>query len=135
MSDRRREPGGPGGRGARWRGGRGWRAPDPVAEPGAARRPGDPTPVGPVLDRLLAGLGAPPAAAVTALFERWNELAGLPLADHAVPGSLEAGVLVVKVDDPLWATEWRYRQGEVLRRCDDLLGPGVVARIDVRVRR
>ena len=70
--------------------------------------------------------GAPPAAALTALFERWNELAGCPLADHAVPGSLEAGVLVVEVDDPLWATEWRYRQGEVLRRCDEVLGAGVV---------
>ena len=40
----------------------------------------------------------------------------------AYPVSLEAGVLVVKVDDPLWATEWRYRQGEVLRRCDEVLG-------------
>lgn len=113
---------------------RGWRAPDPVAERGEAARRGDPSPVGPVLDRLLAGLGAPPAAAVTALFERWPEVAGVPLADHATPGSLEGGVLVVRVDDPAWATEWRYRQGEVLRRCDELLGPGLVTRIEVRVR-
>lgn len=113
--------------------GRGWRPPDPVAEAGARPRAGDPAPVGPVLDRLLAGLGAPPAAAVSALFDRWSELAGLPLADHAVPGSLEGGVLLVRVDDPLWATEWRYRQGEVLRRCDDVLGAGVVRRIEVRV--
>ena len=112
-----------------------WRQPDPVPERGEGRRPGDPDPVGPVLDRLLGGLGAPPADALTALFERWAEVAGPPLADHAVPASIDAGVLVVKVREPAWSTEWRYLQGEVLRRCDALLGEGVVARIEVRVAR
>jgi predicted nucleic acid-binding Zn ribbon protein len=98
-------------------------------------RPDDPTPVGPVLDRVLAGLGAPSADALTALYDRWSELAGVPLADHGVPAYLEAGVLVVRVTEPAWSTEWRYRQGEVLRRCDEVLGDGVVTRIEVRVRR
>jgi predicted nucleic acid-binding Zn ribbon protein len=88
-----------------------------------------------VLDRLLAGMGAPAADALTALFDRWSEVAGLPLADHGVPASLDHGVLVVKVREPAWSTEWRYRQGEVLRRCDALLGDGVIARIEVRVAR
>ena len=114
---------------------RGWRPPDPVHERGSGPRPDDPTAVGPVLDQLLAGLGAPPADALSTLFERWHELAGLPLADHGVPMSLEGGVLAVKVGEPAWSTEWRYRQGEVLRRCDELLGEGVVRRIEVRVRR
>lgn len=114
---------------------RGWRPPDPVAAAGEAPRPEDPAPVGPVLDRLLAGLGAPSADALTTVFDRWSEVAGLPLADHGVPAALEGGVLVVRVWEPLWATEWRYRQGEVLRRCDELVGPGVVARVEVRVGR
>jgi hypothetical protein len=88
-----------------------------------------------VLDRLLAGMGAPPADALALLFDRWSEVAGLPLADHGVPGSLDHGVLVVKVVEPAWSTEWRYRQGEVLRRCDGLLGEGVISRIEVRVAR
>jgi predicted nucleic acid-binding Zn ribbon protein len=112
-----------------------WRAPDPVAEPGEARRPGDPAAVGPVLDRLLAGLGAPKADALAALFDRWQDVAGTPLADHGAPVSLEGGVLTVKVSEPAWSTEWRYRQGEVLRRCDEVLGEGVVHRLEVRVRR
>src|SRR5688572_3798116 len=93
--------------------GRGWRAPDPVHERGSGPRPEDPTAVGPVLDHLLASLGAPSADALSALFDRWHELAGLPLADHGVPMSLEDGVLTVKVGEPAWSTEWRYRQGEV----------------------
>ena len=111
-----------------------WRPPDPVPGPGASPRPGDPVPVGPALDRVLAGLGAPPADALSALFERWTQLAGRPLADHGAPASLSGGVLVVKVTEPAWSTEWRYRQGEVLRRCDEALGAGVVTRIEVRVR-
>jgi predicted nucleic acid-binding Zn ribbon protein len=112
-----------------------WRRPDPVPQRGAPPRPGDPSPVGSALDRLLAGIGAPPADALVTLFERWSEVAGLPLADHGVPASLDAGVLVVKVGEPGWSTEWRYRQGEVLRRCDAFLGEGVISRIEVRVSR
>jgi len=114
--------------------GRDWKGRDPVVGPGDPPHRDDPAPLGRALDRLLDGLGAPPADALSGLFERWGELAGLPLADHGVPTAVEGGVLVVAVDDPLWATEWRYRQGAVLRRCDEALGTGVVARIEVRVR-
>jgi predicted nucleic acid-binding Zn ribbon protein len=114
---------------------RGWRAPDPVGQRGAPSRPGDPVAIGGVLDGLLDGLGAPAADALSGLYERWDELVGGTLAAHGRPGGLDGGVLVVLVDEPAWATEWRYRQGEVLRRLDEHLGPGVVARIEVRVRR
>jgi predicted nucleic acid-binding Zn ribbon protein len=87
-----------------------------------------------LLDTVLAGLGAPPADALAALFDRWADLAGPTLAGHGAPASIDGGVLVVVVDEPAWATEWRYRQGEVLKRCDDGLGAGVVERVEVRVR-
>ena len=115
--------------------GRSWRPADPVGRRGGGPRPGDPVAIGAPLDRLLDRLGAPPADALGALFERWDELVGPPLATHGQPAAIDDGVLVVHVSEPAWATEWRYRQGEVLRRLDELLGAGVVARIDVRVRR
>lgn len=115
------------------RAGRGWRPPDPVVGPGDPPRHGDPTPLGAALDRLLGRLGAPSADALTTLFERWDELAGEPLAGHGSPVSVDDGVLVVAVTDPLWGTEWRYRQGEVLRRCDEALGAGVIGRVEVRI--
>jgi predicted nucleic acid-binding Zn ribbon protein len=115
---------------------RGWRAEDPIPVRGdTPARPGDPAPIAPLLDKVLAGLGAPPADALAALFERWSDLAGPVLAGHGSPAAIEGGVLVVVVDDPAWATEWRYRQGEVLKRCDEDLGAGVVERVEVRVRR
>lgn len=115
--------------------GRSWRPPDPVGQRGAAPRPGDPVPIAAPLDHVLDDLGAPPADALGALFERWAELVGEPLASNGRPAALDDGVLVVRVAEPAWATEWRYRQGEVLRRLDERLGHGMVARIDVRVRR
>jgi predicted nucleic acid-binding Zn ribbon protein len=102
---------------------------------GEPPRGDDPVALKAPLDRVLHGLGAPPADALAGVFERWSELAGMPLADHGVPVRLEAGVLVVAVREPGWATEWRYRQGEVLRRCDGALGKGVVERVEVQVRR
>lgn len=115
---------------------RGWRSEDPVPlREGPSARPDDPSRLAPLLDQVLAGLGAPPSDALAALFARWADLAGLPLAEHGAPASVDGGILVVVVRDPAWATEWRYRQGEVLRRCDETLGAGVVQRIDVRVRR
>jgi predicted nucleic acid-binding Zn ribbon protein len=112
-----------------------WQPPDPVVGPGDPPHRHDSTHIGAALDRLLSGLGAPPVDALSAVFDRWHELAGSPLADHAAPVSVEDGVLVVAVDDGYWATEWRYRQGDVLRRCDDALGAGVVGRIEARIRR
>lgn len=126
----RRREGGPG----RRSGGRSWQPPDPVVGPGDAPRRDDPTPLGAALDRLLGRLGAPSTDALTTLFERWADLAGDPLAEHGTPVSVDGGVLVVAVTDPLWGTEWRYRQGEVLRRCDEALGAGVIARVEVRIR-
>ncbi len=91
--------------------------------------------MGEVLDRVLAGLGAPAADILAAVFERWSVLAGLPLADHAVPASLEHGVLTMVVEDPAWATEARYRAAALRGRCATELGPGVVRVVEVRVRR
>lgn len=113
-----------------------WQPPDPVPLTGdAAPEPGDPVALKGPLDRLLAGLGSPTADALTTVFDRWSELAGMPLADHGAPARLEGGCLVVVVREPAWATEWRYRQGEVLRRLDAALGEGVVTRVEVQVRR
>ncbi|MBA2280848.1 MAG: DUF721 domain-containing protein [Acidimicrobiia bacterium] len=111
-----------------------WPPADPVPGRGDGPRRGDPAPIRAPLDRLLGSLGAPSADALSALFERWSELAGMPLADHGEPVRLEGGVLTVAVREPAWATEWRYRQGELLRRCDEALGEGIVTRVEVRVR-
>jgi hypothetical protein len=40
---------------------------------------------------------------------------------------------VVAVDEPAWATQLRWLEADLLARLNDVLGPGQVARIEVRV--
>ncbi|HEY2812954.1 MAG TPA: DUF721 domain-containing protein [Acidimicrobiales bacterium] len=94
----------------------------------------EPRTVGSSLDDVLRGLGNPGVAAVRTVFSGWTELVGDETAGHVRPVSLDGGCLLVVVDEPGWATRFRYEQASLLTRFADELGHGVVTRIDVRVR-
>lgn len=94
----------------------------------------DPKPISESLDRVAQGLGAPPATALRAVFNQWATVVGDDLAQHSRPLSLVGGTLVVAVDHPAWATSLRYVGDALLARLDEKAGPGVVTRVDVRVR-
>src|SRR5689334_10436505 len=94
----------------------------------------DPKPIRASLDRVLRGLGNPGIAAVQTVFTEWDELVGAEAAAHARPVSLDGQCLLVVVDEPGWATRFRYEQAGLLDRFAAAFGEGVVTRIDVRVR-
>ena len=114
---------------------RGWRSDDPVPlrDGPTASHPDDPSRAG------AAARPGPrrPRRAARRCPRRPVRPAGPtspadPLADHGRPGvDRRAGSWSSSSTIRRWATEWRYRQGEVLRRCDEALGPGVVQRIEV----
>ena len=93
----------------------------------------EPTVIGEVLDRVLRGLGTPGLSASRTVFGDWEALVGAEAAAHARPVSLDGGCLLVAVDDPAWATRFRYEHAGLLERFAAELGAGVVTRIDVRV--
>ncbi len=95
----------------------------------------EPRPVRAALDDVLRGLGNPGVAAVRTVFSDWTALVGEETAAHAKPVSLDGGCLLVVVDEPAWATRFRYEQAPLLGRFAAELGEGVVTRIEVRVRR
>jgi predicted nucleic acid-binding Zn ribbon protein len=86
------------------------------------------------LDRLAARLGAGSARGLGALYERWEEVVGVPAAAHATPGGVRGGRLVIEVDHPAWATSLAHLQGTLLRRVAEVAGPDLVQAIEVRVR-
>jgi len=92
-------------------------------------------PVSESLDRLLRGLGGSDGAPLRAVHGAWPELVGERVAAHAVPVLVRRGRLQVTIDDPAWATQVRFLEGDLLRRFDELLGVGVIQGIDVSVRR
>lgn len=74
------------------------------------------------------------ASAIGGLFGRWEEAVGAAVAAHVQPVKLDGTTLVVKVDDPAWATQLRFLEGTLRQRLAEVAGVDV-ARIEVRVDR
>ena len=120
-------------RGLRWRG-----AHATIADVAARPLPGDgagPQPIGVALDAVMRGLGAPEASGVHLVFDRWAEVVGDSLAERTRPLKIEGNRLVLSVDEPAIATHVRFLQAELLARLEELLGPGRVSALDLRVGR
>jgi predicted nucleic acid-binding Zn ribbon protein len=91
--------------------------------------------VGESLDRVTGALGVSSSTTLQVVFSQWAELVGEVLASHATPASLGESTLVVRVDDPAWATQLRWFQGDLLTRLEAAVGPGEITGIEVRVAR
>ncbi|HEX4979843.1 MAG TPA: DUF721 domain-containing protein [Acidimicrobiales bacterium] len=85
------------------------------------------------LDDVARRLGAPAAAPLGAVFERWVEAVGETIAAHATPLSLVDGVLAVAVDDPAWAAQLGFLADSLVEKVAQVAGEGVVSRLELRV--
>lgn len=92
-----------------------------------------PRPIGESLDATTRRLGSPGVGVLGAIFARWEELVGAEVASHARPYRLRAGVLVVEVDQPAWATQLRFLSGDLLRKVSEVAGPDGVREVQIRV--
>lgn len=96
---------------------------------------GDPTPVGKVLDAVLAGLGTPSVDALVLVHRGWADIVGDEVAAHSRPAGIESGCLTVVADGPAWASHLRWAEVEILEKLTRSLGPGQVVNMRVRVAR
>jgi predicted nucleic acid-binding Zn ribbon protein len=97
--------------------------------------PEEPRSIKASLDKVARSLGGPDAGSLSGVFGHWADIVGPQLAAHARPLSLSDGVLLVAVTEPAWATQIRYLETELVGRFREVLGGGVVDRVEVRVRR
>lgn len=93
----------------------------------------DPQPIGEALDAAARRLGSPGVGVLGAIFAHWEDLVGPEVASHACPYRLRAGVLVIEVDQPAWATQLRYLSGDLVRRLGEVAGPDGVREVQIRV--
>ncbi len=68
------------------------------------------------------------------VFGRWEEAVGAAVAAHVQPVKLDGTTLVVKVDDPAWATQLKFLEGTVKQRLLEVAG-ATVDKLEVRVGR
>ena len=92
----------------------------------------DPRPLAESLDRLTASLGVPSAASLGAVFARWDDIVGEGVAAHVKPRSLRDGTLVVVADQPVWVTQLRFLEADILRRLGEVTGV-TATRVEVRL--
>jgi predicted nucleic acid-binding Zn ribbon protein len=91
--------------------------------------------LGEALSELAAELRLDDPDDVAAVMAAWPVAVGEAVAAHVRPRRLRDGVLVVEVDAPVWATQLRYLEEDVLRRLGRKVRPGVVQSIRPVVRR
>ena len=102
----------------------------PIPEPGGP----PPRPVKASLDAVARNLGGAGGPALVDLLQRWPEVVGAQLAAHGRPLSLRATTLTIAADEPAWGAQLSWLEADLTRRLDEVLGPGVVTRIAVRIR-
>lgn len=95
----------------------------------------DPVPLSESLDSVVRGLrgGGGDARSMGSLFSRWIDAVGEVVADHARPVKLDGDRLLVEVDEPGWATQLRFLEGDVIARLRSVAGLEV-SRFDIRVK-
>ena len=96
-------------------------------------RSDDPVSLADALARVQAELGLPESSALRALTDRWEELVGPDVAAHARLDAVRDGTAAIVVDSPLWASQLRYLEGDIVDRANALVGAGIVRGIRVRV--
>lgn len=85
------------------------------------------------LNRVAKELGLPEVRGFNRLMAEWPAIVGEGVAEHAWPRVLRDGILAIDVDGAAWATQLRYLEHEIRRRCAELLGDDEVQAIRVAV--
>lgn len=94
----------------------------------------EPQPISLGIERLLKSLRGGDRRATVTVFSRWSDLVGEGVAAHVRPLKLDSGTLILEVDDPAWATQMKFLQGDLLDRLRET-GDMSVHSLDIRVRR
>ena len=99
----------------------------------SGEEPESPIPLGDALRAVGEELGLPEPALVASLNDRWPEVVGATVAEHARPRSLRDGVLTIAVDAPPWATQLRYLEHEIRARLLEISGRDTVRAVRIVV--
>ncbi len=91
----------------------------------------DPQLLGDLTSEMIAHQGWQDDITVAGVMARWSEVVGEDVARACVPETFVDGVLVVRAATTAWATQLRYLVGDLTRRMAEVVGPGVVDRVDV----
>jgi hypothetical protein len=89
----------------------------------------DPMRIGGTLSALARGWGFESPVETARIFSAWEQIVGPEVAARCRPSSMKGGVLKVRTESAVWASEFRYLSADVIRRINAELGKEIVREI------
>lgn len=89
----------------------------------------DPIRIGGTLSSLARAWGMESPAETARIFSAWDQIVGPEVAARCRPSSLKGGVLKVRTESAVWASEFRYLSADVIRRINKELGKEIVREV------
>ena len=75
-----------------------------------------------VLEQLLKDFGTPDIRVVTSIVDQWEEVVGIDLAAKISAVAVSGSELIVRVDDPAWASQINWLEKQLLDKITNLVG-------------
>ena len=85
-----------------------------------------------VLEQLLKDFGTPDITTVTSIINEWEEIVGSDLATKISAVAISGSELIVRVDDPAWASQISWLENQLLDKITRLIGEEKITSIRVR---
>ena len=85
-----------------------------------------------VLEQLLKDFGTPDISVVTSIVDQWEEVVGIDLATKISAVAISGSELIVRVDDPAWASQINWLEKQLLDKITNLVGEEKITSIRVR---
>ena len=83
------------------------------------------TPLKKVLESIMREKDFAENIEAYAIFARWGDIVGQKVAAHTQPSRISGNVLYVEVDDHLWFAQLKYMKGDMLKRIERAMKPGI----------
>ena len=85
-----------------------------------------------VLEQILKDFGTPDITTVTSIIDQWEEIVGSDLATKISAVAISGSELIVRVDDPVWASQISWLENQLLDKITRLIGEEKITSIRVR---
>src|SRR5690625_447638 len=95
-------------------------------------RSAGPQPLGDIFSKFIAQRGWKEPVAVGSVLADWSSIVGPQIAENAKVESFENATLVLRTSSTAWATQLRLLTPQLMHKFNDVLGPGVITKLEIK---
>lgn len=91
-----------------------------------------PQSLGDVFSKFIAQRGWKEPVAVGSVLADWSSIVGEQIAENAKVETFENATLVLRTSSTAWATQLRLLTPQLMHKFDEVLGPGVITKLEIK---